>query len=98
MEQDSSLISRKIYGLDKFLDNSNPSISQHEIDALFTIEQNQLQEDDEIQGTLPMLKKEWIVEIRPLNLKPNDYNYDPSELIYVSFFEGTVVTKIKKEI
>ena len=68
--------------LDLFMDNKiHTKIDNSQVEALFNINLEQLEADDAIQATLPLLKKEWIIDIRALNLEADNFDYDPKELV-----------------
>jgi len=48
---------------------------------LFKISRKKMKEYDSIQATLPYLKLAWVKEIRDLKLKPNDFSYNPDEVV-----------------
>ena len=46
---------------------------------LFETSRRKFRKYDIIQAALPYLKLDWVKEIRELNLKPNDFSYEPEE-------------------
>lgn len=48
---------------------------------LFETGRRKLRKYDTIQAALPYLKLDWVKEIRELNLKPNDFSYNPEEKV-----------------
>lgn len=65
-----------------FLDKKPIShITAAEIAAIYAIDPNRLEEHDAIQATLPYLKQEWVLDIRPLRLEAGNYEYDALELV-----------------
>ncbi|MEJ7677212.1 MAG: DUF3841 domain-containing protein [Segetibacter sp.] len=68
--------------LDKFISYKDEAkIDKKTEDMLFEIGRKKLRACDSIQATLPYLKLAWVKEIRELNLKPNDFSYNPEEEI-----------------
>ena len=68
--------------LDQFLlEEEFTDVSANEMKALFEVSPQHYTESDSIQATLPFLDKKWVVDIRALNLRPNDDNYDPTERV-----------------
>ncbi|MFK7905930.1 MAG: DUF3841 domain-containing protein [Chitinophagales bacterium] len=52
------------------------------LQQLFEVNAQNLHEYDSIQATLPFLKQEWVVDIRPLKLEGNvDFEFDDEELV-----------------
>ncbi len=56
-------------------------IDQKMVDRLFATSRKKFKKYDSIQATLPYLKLSWVKEIRALNLKPNDFSYNPEEAV-----------------
>lgn len=68
--------------LDRFVDDKEKTtIAPALAKQLFDIPNHQLEDYDAIQASLPLLKKEWVKDIRPLKLRPNDFTYDPEEFV-----------------
>lgn len=66
--------------LETFYYCEGEAIIDKEIEArLFATGKKQFRKYDAIQATLPYLKLDWVREIRPLNLKPNDFTYNTEE-------------------
>ena len=55
------------------------TIDQETEDKLFAAARKKFRKHDSIQAALPYLKLDWVKEISELNLKPNDFNYNPEE-------------------
>ena len=64
---------------DIFAANEEAKIDKKMINKLFATGRNQFRRYDSIQATLPYLKLDWVKEIRDLNLKPNDFDYNAEE-------------------
>lgn len=65
--------------LDYFIDKK-PLPKKQGFEKMFEFSNVDFERTDAIQATLPFLKKEWIVDIRDLNLKVGDYEvYDVEE-------------------
>ena len=59
-----------------------PEIKASSIEQLFNFSlDNCMNENESIQATLPFLNPEWIYDIRPLKLKPDNMNFDEYELV-----------------
>jgi hypothetical protein len=56
-------------------------IDKRSLNRLFATERKQFKRYDSIQATMPYLKLEWVKDIRDLNLKPGDFNYNEHELV-----------------
>ena len=56
-------------------------IDKESVDWLFQVERNKFRIDDSIQATLPFLMLDWVIGIRDLNLKPNDFTYNEEEKV-----------------
>lgn len=61
-----------------------PFVAENEIDnetvnKIFDTDPAKFMRYDSIQAALPYLKLDWVKEIRELNLKPDDFTYDPEE-------------------
>lgn len=66
--------------LDKFSDyKADPIIDKKTENTLFETGSKKFRKYDSIQAALPYLKLAWVKEIRKLNLKPNDFTYNPTE-------------------
>lgn len=62
-----------------FSSKDEPKIDKKTEDGLFETNRKKFKKYDSIQATLPYLKLDWVKEIRELNLKPDDFNYNPEE-------------------
>jgi hypothetical protein len=56
-------------------------IDKESVDWLFQVERNKFRIEDSIQATLPFLMLDWVIGIRDLNLKPNDFTYNEEEKV-----------------
>jgi hypothetical protein len=61
--------------------NKEADIDRETEHMLFATERKQFKKYASIQATLPYLKIDWVKQIRDLNLKPGDFNYDPAEAV-----------------
>ncbi len=52
-----------------------PTFDSHS--DMFEITDEEWSDINGIQATLPCIRQEWIRDIRPLDLKPDDWSYDP---------------------
>lgn len=59
--------------------NKAPDIDGKTETLLFETSRKKFRKYDDIQATLPYLKLEWVKDIRDLNLKPNDSNFNWEE-------------------
>lgn len=67
---------------DKFMDKSPvTNISPLQVVAMWNVNPSSMKKYDAIQATLPYIKQEWIVDIRPLNLNVGDFEYDMEEFV-----------------
>ena len=57
-----------------FHSNEEIKIGMQIIDCLFATKRKHFRKYDSIQATLPYLKLDWVKDIRPLDLKPGDYD------------------------
>lgn len=62
-----------------YSDRDAAVIDQQTQKKLFETARKNFRKYDSIQATLPYLKLEWVKDIRDLNLKPNDWEYQPEE-------------------
>ena len=68
--------------LDIFIEKKDTiNITKDKLEKLYDLSPDNLNEYDSIQGTLPYLKKEWVLDIRKLNLETGDFDYNPNELV-----------------
>ncbi len=64
---------------DTFYPGEEDKIDRKTTSRLFATERRKFRKYDSIQATLPYLKLAWVKEIRDLNLKPNDFDYNAEE-------------------
>jgi hypothetical protein len=55
------------------------AIDEETENILFETGRRKFRKYDTIRAALPYLKLDWVKGIRELNLKPNDFSYDPEE-------------------
>lgn len=69
--------------LEHFIDGKPASdVPQKHLKNLYHTDIQQLEENQAIQATLPYLSLDWVIDIRPLNLKSGDWSdYDEPELV-----------------
>ncbi len=68
--------------LDLFLvDKTQQKIDKKLVNQLFDTQPENFRPYDSIQATLAVLKKEWVIDIRPLELKPNDFSFPKNKAV-----------------
>lgn len=64
-----------------FYPKDEAKIDKKIVYRLFKTNKKKFKKYDSIQATLPYLKLAWVKEIREVNLKLNDFNYNPKEKV-----------------
>ncbi|MBK8968966.1 MAG: DUF3841 domain-containing protein [Saprospiraceae bacterium] len=64
--------------LDAFMDRSSDTVIGKRLERqLFKIRPEKIGEFDAVQASLPLIKKEWVLDIRPLKLPVGSFDFDP---------------------
>ncbi|HRK27026.1 MAG TPA: DUF3841 domain-containing protein [Chitinophagales bacterium] len=68
--------------LDEFIDYGEETVIHKQmVKDLFDVPTKYISEDEAVQATLPYLRADWIVDIRPLKLHPDDFDFNPNEVV-----------------